>query len=827
LSPLKVRTALFGLGVLAALVLAACASTDPATSISESGATLNGHVHPRGIQTTWWFEYGPTTTYASQTAPEVMPAGDSSVAVSEHVTGLASGTLYHYRLCDVGSDGRGNCGDDQTFTTATGRLAPGFSESVPIHGLTEPTAVRIAPDGRIFVAEKSGLIKVFDDLDDTSPTVFADLRDETYNQWDRGLLGLALDPQFPARPFVYVAYSYDAVIGGKAPLWGTPGATGDPCPTPPGPIGEGCVGSGRISRLTADGNRAVGPEQVLVEDFCQQFPVHSMSSLVFAPDGSLYAGAGDAAHPFEVDYGEYNDPCGDPPNEGGALRAQDLRTAGDPAGLTGSIIRIDPDTGEGVAANPGAASLDRNVRRIVGEGVRNPFRMAVRPGTNELWIGDVGWRDVEEIDRLSTPPATSADDFGWPCYEGAGRQPGYDDADVGICESLYSSGVAKGPFFTYLHSDHVAPGETCTVGSSAVTGLAFSRPGPYPSSYDGALFFADQPRKCIWVMKPDANGVPNPAAVTPFVQQAGDPVDLQIGPSGDLFYVDFAGGAIHRLVYSAGNQPPVALATADKTSGGTPLTVKFDGSTSDDPDSSSPLSYAWDLDGDGAYDDSNAAQPTFTYTTAGTYAVKLRVTDAGGAVATDTLTITVGNTPPVATIAAPSPGFQWRVGDPVAYSGAAVDAQDGTLPAAALSWALIIHHCPSDCHIHSVTSWTGASGTFVAPDHEYPSYLELRLTATDSGGLTDTQTIRLDPRTVDVTMQSAPAGLTLFLNGVPGTAPFTRTVIEHSANTISAGTPQIRGGSTLSFQSWSDGGARTHAVTIDQNSTYTATFSSP
>jgi len=201
--------------------------------------------------------------------------------------------------------------------------------------------------------------------------------------------------------------------------------------------------------------------------------------------------------------------------------------------------------------------------------------------------------------------------------------------------------------------------------------------------------------------------------------------------------------------------------------------------------------------------------------------------DAGGAVATDTLTITVGNTPPVATIAAPSPGFHWRVGDPVAYSGAAVDAQDGTLPAAALSWALIIHHCPSDCHIHSVTSWTGASGTFVAPDHEYPSYLELRLTATDSGGLTDTQTIRLDPRTVDVTMQSAPAGLTLFLNGVPGTAPFTRTVIEHSANTISAGTPQIRGGSTLTFQSWSDGGARTHAVTIDQNSTYTATFSSP
>ena len=827
MAPLKVRSTTLVLGALAASLIAGCANTGPATSISESGATLNGSVHPRGLDTTWWFEYGPTTSYGLKTASEVMPAGDSSQPVSKHVTGLASSTVYHYRLCDVGSDGRGNCGEDQSFTTAAGRLFPGFSESVPIRGLTEPTAVRFAPDGRIFVAEKSGLIKVFDNLDDTTPTVFADLREETYNQWDRGLLGLALDPQFPARPFVYVAYAYDAVIGGKAPLWGTGSSTGDPCPTPPGPITDGCIGSGRISRLTASGDRAVGPEQVLVEDFCQQFPVHSMSSLVFAPDGSLYGGSGDGAHPFSVDYGEFGgNPCGDPPNEGGALRAQDLRTGGDPAGLTGSVIRIDPDTGEGVAANPGAASVDRNVRRIVGYGLRNPFRMAVRPGANELWIGDVGWRDIEEINRLSLPPAASADDFGWPCYEGAGHQPGYEDADLSICENLYSSGAAKSPFFSYLHTDHLA-GETCTVGSSAVAGLAFSRPGPYPASLDGALFFADEPRQCIWVMKPGGNGVPSPASIVPFVQQAGDPVDLQISPSGELFWVDFAGGSIHRLVYSAGNQPPIAVATADKTSGGTPLTVKFDGSNSEDPDSPSPLTFAWDLDGDGAYDDSTAAKPTFTYNAAGTYTVKLRVTDAGGATATDALTITVGNTPPVATISAPSPGIQWRVGESVTYSGAAVDAQDGTLGPSALSWALILHHCPSDCHIHSVTSWTGASGTFITPDHEYPSYLELRLTATDSGGLTDTQSIRLDPRTVQVTMQSSPTGLTLSLNGVPGTTPFTRTVIEHSTNTISAGTPQIRGGTTESFQSWSDGGARIHTVTVDQNTTYTATFSPP
>ena len=70
------------------------------------------------------------------------------------------------------------------------------------------------------------------------------------------------------------------------------------------------------------------------------------------------------------------------------------------------------------------------------------------------------------------------------------------------------------------------------------------------------------------------------------------------------------------------------------------------------------------------------------------------------------------------------------------FKGAAVDEQDGDLPPAALSWSLVLHHCPSNCHIHSVQTWDGIdTGSFTTPDHEYPSYLELRLTATDSGGL--------------------------------------------------------------------------------------------
>jgi glucose/arabinose dehydrogenase len=81
-------------------------------------------------------------------------------------------------------------------------LPAGFTESTVVSGLTNPTVLRFASDGRVFVAEKSGLIKVFDNLSDPTPTVFADLRTNVHNFWDRGLLGMALHPNFPATPYV-------------------------------------------------------------------------------------------------------------------------------------------------------------------------------------------------------------------------------------------------------------------------------------------------------------------------------------------------------------------------------------------------------------------------------------------------------------------------------------------------------------------------------------------------------------------------------------------------------------------------------------------------
>ena len=717
----------------------------------------------------------------------------------------------------------------------------GFSERTVFSGLTNPTAIRFASDGRVFVAEKSGLIKVFDSLSDPQPDLFADLRTQVHNFWDRGLLGLALDPGFPNTPYVYVLYTHDAAIGGTAPRWGTPGTTSDGCPTPPGATGDGCVVSGRLSRLAASGNSMVGTEQVLIEDWCQQYPSHSIGTLDFGPDGALYVTGGDGASFNFVDYGQDGsplNPCGDPPGgvgaaltppsaEGGALRSQDLRTPADPTSLDGALLRVDPATGAALPDNPNAASSDPNARRIVAYGMRNPFRFGVRPGTGEVWIGDVGWNTWEEIQRLQAPTA-AVTNFGWPCYEGSARQSGYDSANLSICENLYAEGAAavRAPLFSWNHGSQVVPGETCPTGSSSAAGIAFEPVnGGYPSEYRGALFFADYSRDCIWAMLPGSDGVPDPGQIRTFAAGAANPVQLQIGPGGDLFYPDFDGGTIRQVSFTPANQPPTAVAGATPTTGSAPLTVQFDGSGSSDPDAGDSLSYAWDLDGDGQYDDSTAVAPSHTYTSQGVYTASLRVTDSHDASSSAAVTITVGNSAPTATITSPAPGTTWKVGDLIQFAGGATDAQDGALPASALSWSLILHHCPSNCHTHLLQSFDGvAGGSFNTPDHEYPSYLELRLKATDSGGLTDTKSVQLDPRTVTLTLNSSPGGFALALNGTQAATPFTRTVIQGSRNSLSAPSPQTKAKKAWQFKAWSDLGAQTHDVIANSSSTYTATF---
>ncbi len=713
-------------------------------------------------------------------------------------------------------------------------LPPGFSDTTVISGLTFPTAVRFAPDGRIFVAEKQGTIKVFDNLADTTPSTYADLRQKVYNASDRGLLGIALDPNFATQPFVYALYTYDAPIGGTAPYWK------DACPTPPGPTENGCLASARLSRLSVPTSGGLAQETVLINDWCQQYMSHSIGTVQFGPDGMLYVGAGDAASFSFIDYGQKGDPpnpCGDPPvpvggnqtlptAQGGSFRSQDLRTTADPATLDGSIIRIDPATGAAPSTNPLFGSSDANTRRIVAYGFRNPFRFTFRPGTNELWVGDVGGGPWEEIDRIPSPTDSTVENFGWPCYDGSNHNKSFEALGANICTNLYTqTGAATAPYFAYNHTQKVVAGETCPTGSSAISGFAFAPAPHYPAPWGGALLFADYARNCIWAMPEGTNGLPDKANVKTFAAQAATPVDLEVGPGGDIFYVDFGGGTIHRIRYTAGNQPPVAVATANPTSGPLPLAVTFSGASSFDPDPGDTVSYAWDLDGDGAFDDSTALSPTRTYTQSANVTVRLRVTDSHGASSIDSQTIWAGDTAPQPTISAPLPTTRWKVGDVISFSGSAGDHEDGTLPASAFSWTVLIHHCPSNCHTHVLETFSGVkSGTFTAPDHGYPSDIVVQLTVTDSRGLSETTSVVIDPATVVLSFDTAPSGLQVDVNTDTLTTPATKTVVMGSINTVTAPASQTSGGQTYSFVSWSDGGARSHDIVANTAMSLSASY---
>ncbi|MCB1015677.1 MAG: NPCBM/NEW2 domain-containing protein [Acidimicrobiales bacterium] len=908
-------------------------------------------------------------------------------------------------------------------------LPAGFQDEIAIAGLSDPMVVRFAPDGRVFVAEKGGIVKAYDSLDDHSPTVVADLRTQVHNYWDRGLLGFNLDPQFPGEPYLYVLYAHDAPIGGQAPRWGRPGQTDDPCPTPPGPLVTGCVVSTRLSRLELRGD-AVGPEQVLVEDWCQQYPSHGAGDIEFGPDGTLYASGGDGASFTFNDFGQLGspaNPCGDPPtppgaplappsSQGGALRAQDARTRGDALGLDGTVIRVNRRTGAGATGNPWSSRSGANWRRVVAFGLRNPFRLAFRPGTDDLYIADVGGGATEEVDVLRDAGG-SAENYGWPCYEGTARMPAYDGMDLDVCEALYREhGAVTGPMFAYDHADAVVPGESCPTGSSSISGIAFYEGGAYPDTFDGAMVLADYSRNCIWAVPP----VGDPLTL---VDGAHGPVDLQIGPAGDVFYVDLGGGTVRRITWSdhppptgssylsdlawsamtngwgpverdtsngeaapfdghpltiggttyakglgahaagavsyalggrcstltadvgvddevadagsvrfvvdgdgttrytspvrTGTDPalPVAVdvtdvqvltlrvqATADGNhgdhadwadayvdctpSGPEPLTdrtwrnaangwgpVEIDASNGDLAGGDggpvtldgvvhgrglgvhAPSRVVYDLEpgcstftadlgvddetGDGGsvqfrveggggrvlYESAlmRAGTPTrhVAVDLAGEHRLKLVVTDGGDGVdgdhadwASPALTCDEPPPPGHVHIDAPAATVQWRVGRELAFSGGAETADGTPVAASRLTWSLLMAHCPSTCHTHVVRTVRGVrSGRFVAPDHEYPSHLQLRLTARLPGGDTLVRLRDLDPKTVELTFLTTPRGLPLVVGTTAEPAPFARTVMVGSVSSVVAPrTAEVPGG-TATFARWSDGGDRSHTVT--------------
>lgn len=750
-------------------------------------------------------------------------------------------------------------------------LPPGFQDTTVFSGLQEPSNFRFAPDGRVFVAEKTGKIVVFDSLADEEPTLFADIRTQVYDTGDRGILGLALDPKFDeGRPYVYVLYTYDHMLGelGGAPKWGEPNHSGDACPLPEGADVDACPVSGRLVRLTAEGGGdhaveegGVPKEHVLIkEDWCQEFSSHSIGDLQFDSSGALYASGGDGASFYNTDYGQFGSPvnnqCGDPPSgiggteeppnaEGGALRSQDVRTPADPTGLDGSIIRIDPETGAGLPGNPMFASLDPNMRRIVGYGFRNPFRFTIDPETQELYVDNVGWNLYEEMDRFASTPSQPYNS-GWPCWEGP--EFAYIGIGLTLCENLKAEepGASSQPFFYYTHTGGVTPEDPCpTVRGSALTGITFYGASAFPSEYHDALFFADAVRGCIYVMFPGKDGRPDPDTAVPFMTEAVPyaGVDLEVGPEGDLYYVSLAEGQIHRIAHFTGNQPPVAQVTADAIAGASPLHVEFSAANSTDAEEE-PLEYEWDTNEDGVFTPPSSGEVAIARDFEEELVeghpknpiIALRVTDAQGAQSTAKITVYPGDTPPEPEIVAPgesSPGsgkadFEWHVGQPIEFEGKATDAQDGELERTSLGWNSRVLHCPfgpGDCHSHPLRAFPGVTeGTLTAPDHDYPSRIVLTLTATDSRGLSATKTLELEPHPVHLQIKSEPAGIPITASLRTEAAPYELTVIEDSKVTLSAPQTAKLGGAEYTWTGWSDGGSRVHTIGASASATYKATY---
>jgi glucose/arabinose dehydrogenase len=411
-------------------------------------------------------------------------------------------------------------------------VPPGFHDDVAISGMDTPTVMQFAPDGRVFVGQKGGVILEYDSIDDPTATVVADLSTNVYDYWDRGLLGLALDPNFLTNPYVYVLYTLDAPIGQQPPVYN------DDCPV------DYCLAGARASRILVDAANHGGPEQVLIEGWCQQYPSHSIGTLAFGPEGALYVGGGDGASFYEVDYGQLGNPCSDPVDEGGALRSQDVVEKGDPTGLNGAILRVDPATGAAWPGNPLSNNGDPTDDAIIALGLRNPFRFAVRPGSDRIWVGDVGWNDWEEIDPIRSARDAKVEDFGWPCYEGSGHQSGYEGADLPICNRLYThpNRVSR----PYLSLSHGSGG--CD-GSNVFSALGFYTGSAFPTEYGRAFFFGDVVRGCLWTMFAKPNGDPDPTTLFTFGTGIF-PTDVKTGSNGNLFYVDIYGGSIHEISYT-------------------------------------------------------------------------------------------------------------------------------------------------------------------------------------------------------------------------------------------------------------------------------------
>jgi glucose/arabinose dehydrogenase len=259
-----------------------------------------------------------------------------------------------------------------TLEVLEGRWTPaalpvGFSESVVAGGLVNPTAMEFSPTGLLFVAEQVGPMKVFQNGTQLRANFFRDAPISVDASGERGLLGIAFDPDYASNHYVYVYYTATAPVAHN-----------------------------RVSRFTANaaGDLALaGSERVILElDNLSSATNHNGGAIHFGPDGKLYVAVGDNAN-------------------GSNSQTQN--------NLLGKVLRLNAD-GTIPTDNPFYASATGQNRAIWALGLRNPFTFAFQNGTGRMFINDVGQNTWEEIDD-----GRAGANYGWPATEGPTTDPNF------------------------------------------------------------------------------------------------------------------------------------------------------------------------------------------------------------------------------------------------------------------------------------------------------------------------------------------------------------------------------------------------------------------
>ncbi|MET0684066.1 MAG: PKD domain-containing protein [Solirubrobacteraceae bacterium] len=633
-------------------------------------------------------------------------------------------------------------GDFQVTTLAKGADKTG-----------EPIAMTVLPDRSVLHTSRDG--RVWRTTANATTALAGTI--PVYSHDEDGLQGIAIDDDFATNRWVYVYYSPPlSTPGGDAPSSGTGPASFD-----------AYKGANRLSRfkLAANNTLDLASQQVILEVPTDRgICCHNGGEIDFDAAGNLYLSTGDDSNPFESDgYAPIDERLTRNP----AFDAQ--RSSANTNDLRGKLLRIKV-AADGTytipAGNLFAPGTMGTRPEIYAMGFRNPFRFAVDDETGWVMLGDYG-PDAGGPSATRGPGGQvefnlikGPGNYGWPyCH---GKNDAYNDFDfaTNVSGAKYdcAAPVNNSPRHTGLAN--LPPAQPawiaydgCNVpefgcGSESPMGgetyhfdAANTSPTKFPEYYDGKNFSYEFGRGWIRLFNTDAQGALQ--SIEPFMDSFDfkQLINAQFGPDGSFYVLDYGTGnfngdansAVYRIDYVQGTRSPTAVATADKTTGPAPLTVAFSAEGSADPDGT-PVTYAWDLDGDGETD-STAEKPTFTYEQAGRYTATLAVTDGAGQTGNASVNIVAGNTAPTVTLTVPPHGGMFEYGDTITYSISVTDAEDGAIDCDRVRLDTALGH---NEHTHGDQSRTGCTGTITIPgaweDKTQHIYYLMSASYTDDGG---------------------------------------------------------------------------------------------